>query len=246
MISSGLARRRDDAPVTVASFPTPYEAELARAALESHGLTALVGTDHGQYVSAAPWVRLQVPRSDAAFATSILDEGPPGATSAMEEAEDDMRPLRLRRRFVVARWFLYSGAAMCLVTGSKLTMPLFFVLLGLAIWSRTQPRYAFGAALVIQAALTVATISTRGIVGLGMVIPLIAFQFAWMSASPKHARRLQASPLPAAPGVEIGEVWMMGGADREPVERPLWWVRSLTVLVAVLIFLSFFYWSLTS
>ena len=241
MSSSGLTRRDDDAPVTIATFPTPFEAELARVALESQGMTAVVGSDHGQYLSAAPWVRLQVSRRDRARATSILDEGPPGGTIATD-AKDDMRPLRLRRRFVIARWFLYAGAAMWLVAGGKL-LPLFVVPLGLAVWSRSQPRYAFGVALGIQTAITVGTISILGSLGLTTVIPLIAFQFAWMSASPRHVDKMQASPLPETPNMVVGEAWRTGGAEREPAEQSLWWVRTLTILVAILIFLAFFYQS---
>ena len=241
MSSSGLARREDDAPVTIAAFPTPFEAELARVALESQGMTAFVVSDHGQYLSAAPWVRLQVPRRDRAFATSILDKGPPGVTSA-KDPKDDMGSLRLRRRVVVARWFLYAAAAWWLLAGGVL-LPLFVVPLGLAVWSRSQPRYAFGVALGIQTAITVGTILTLGILGLATVIPLIAFQFAWMSASPRYVERLQASPLPDTPSIAVGEAWKTGAAEREPAEQPLWWVRTLTILVAALIFLLFFYQS---
>lgn len=241
MSSSGLARREDDAPVTIATFPTPFEAELARVALESQGMSAIVGSDHGQYLSAAPWVQLQVSRRDRALATSILDKGPPGGTSATD-AKDDMCSLRLRRRFVIARWFLYAAAALWFVAGGLL-LPLFVVPLGLAIWSRSQPRYAFGVALVIQTAITLGTISTLGIVGLTTVIPLVAFQFAWMSASPRYVERLQASLLPGTPSIVVGEAWKTGGAEREPAEQPFWWVRTLTILVATLIFLSFFYQS---
>ncbi|NIM00672.1 MAG: hypothetical protein GTO30_16350 [Acidobacteria bacterium] len=240
MNSNGLTRREDDAPVTVATFPTPFEAELARVTLESQGMTAVVGSDHGQYLSAAPWVRLQVPRRDHALATTILNEGPLGGTR-VADARDDMRSLRLRRRFVIARWFLYASAAAWFAVGVFVLLPLFVVPLALAIWSRSQPRYAFGVAMVLQMVIAAAAISTSGVWGLTMVIPLIAFQFAWMSASPRYVEQLQASPLPETPSVAVGEAWKDGAADREPVEQSIWWVRTVTLLVATLIFLAFFY-----
>src|SRR3972149_236080 len=56
---------RDDNPlVTIASFTNPYQAHLARAALASHGIEAFVQHDHGQYVTMAMWVQLQVARRD--------------------------------------------------------------------------------------------------------------------------------------------------------------------------------------
>jgi hypothetical protein len=231
MSSPDLTPRDNDAPVTVASFTTPFDAELARAALESHGVHAVVGSDHGQYLTA--W----------SFANQILNEGPPVATTA-SDAPDDMGSLRLRRRFVLARWFLYASSAALLFSRVPWLLPLFVVPLGLAIWSRTQPRYAFGVALGIQTAITVGSISILGLVGLPTVIPLIALQYAWLSTSPKYVEELQASPLPNSPSIEVGEAWKAGASQREPIEHPIWWVRSLAILIAAVIFLSFFVWSL--
>ena len=62
-----------------------------------------------------------------------------------------------------------------------------------------------------------------------------------MSASPRYVEQLQASPLPETPSVAVGEAWKTGAADREPAEQSIWWVRTVTLLVAMLIFLAFFY-----
>src|SRR5262245_29303019 len=119
-----------DGEVTIATFPNPYEAELAHAALESEGIPAIVRHDHGQYFSAGAWVHLQVARSASEHATRLLEQGPLSGTARADEAAasdatqlpDDMEPLRASRRILLARWFLFGGALMCLF--SVLLLPL--------------------------------------------------------------------------------------------------------------------------
>ena len=116
-----------DAPVTVASYATPPEAELARALLASEEIAAFLLHDHGQYVSGASWVQLQVARRDRELATKLLEDGPLPAHGALrvggEDERDDMRSMRLRRRFVIARWFLYAVGLGEVVLGVGLLVP---------------------------------------------------------------------------------------------------------------------------
>ena len=75
----------------------------------------------------------------------------------------------------MARWFLYASAVALLLTGSVVPNPLFVVPLGLALWSKSNPRFAFGTAMVIQGAVSFGLIATLGIGGLTSAIPLIAY-----------------------------------------------------------------------
>jgi hypothetical protein len=216
-----------DAPVTVATFPNPYEAAMARAALESQGVKSVVGADHGQYLSAASWVQLQVARRDTDLAAMFLEDGPWHPSKNTLDTPDDMRALRLSRRFRLARWFLYAQVGFA--AWSTLPLPIFLVPLCLALWSRSDPRRAFGLAFGVQAVVAFVSISTMGTVGLMNLIPLLALHVAWRSAEPTPPEQLVASPIPASPAIGIGEAWKAGAAGREPPERPIWAVPVLRV-----------------
>jgi len=97
----------------------------------------------------------------------------------------------------------------------------------------TEPRRAFGVAFVLQAFMSFVAISTTGIIGLLSLIPLLAFQVAWMSAGSKPPEHLLASPLPEMRVVDIGEEWKAGAEDREPPERPIWVVPILGLVLVV-------------
>lgn len=65
-------------PVTIRTYQIEYEAEIARAVLEAHGIEALVMADNagGMLPMLQPHfrIRLVVRGSDAAEAREILDE----------------------------------------------------------------------------------------------------------------------------------------------------------------------------
>jgi hypothetical protein len=229
---SAASSPSDDAPVTIATFPNPHEAEMARAALEAQGLVAIINNDHGQYPTAGSWVHLQVARHDGSSATSLLEQGPSHASEAADEA-DDMRPLRQRRRFILARWFLYASAVWLLLFG--VLLPLSVVAFGLALWSRRNPGAAFGVACGLQTVVVFVSIATSGALGLGSLIPLFAFYFAWASASPEPAEWLVASPLPGTFSVDIGNSWKAVEARGEPMERPTWVLRFLCLFLLGLV-----------
>jgi hypothetical protein len=230
--------RDEDAPVTIATYPNPHEAYLDRAALESLGVAALVQSDHGQYSSIASWVQLQVARRDRELACEVLDRGPLLTSEAelapASDATDDLRPARLKRRFVLARWFLFASA-MGLCLASWITAPLILLPLGLALWSKKQPRYAFGTAYFIQIAFLFVSIALGGISGLMALIPLAAYYWAWIGAAPDPPDELLASPYPKTREIEIGQAWKDDGANREPAEHPLWMLQDLGVFALILL-----------
>jgi hypothetical protein len=225
----------DDVPVTIATFPNPFEAELARAALDSQGIPAIVNHDHGQYVSAGSWVQVQVARGQSELAASLLESGPLHGSEGTVEP-DDMGQLRVQRRFTLARWLLYAGAVQFLLTG--LLLPLSLVALGLAAWSLRNPRRAFGIAFALQAVVVLVAVAASGPTGLVFLIPLVAFYFAWASAAPTPEPSLAASSPPRMRSIDIGDAWRAEDVPVEPIERPIWILRDLGVflLAALVIF----------
>jgi hypothetical protein len=155
---------------------------------------------------------------------TLLERGPAQAITSADEP-DDMPPLRLRRRFTLARWFLYREALFYLLTG--LLLPLVLVPLGLALWSRRNPRRAFGLAILQQIFVVFVTTAAFGLFGLNALIPLLAFHFAWVGAAPEPPKQLAASLFPSTPSILIGESWRAGGEHREPVEQSIWIFRPL-------------------
>jgi hypothetical protein len=234
-----LAQPQDeDTPVTIATYPNPHDAHLGRIALESQGIPAFVQSDHGQYASIASWVQLQVAIRDREFASEILEQGPFSMSEAesatSEDAPDDMRPVRLKRHFVLARWFLYASALTLLLT-FWISGPLFLIPFGLALWSKKHPRHAFGSAYFLQILVLFLSISTSGLFGLTALIPLVAYYWAWTGAKTDPPEQLLASPFPKSPAIEIGQAWEGGDASREPTETPLWWVRGLGLFAFVVV-----------
>ena len=227
-----------DAPVTIATYPNPHEAYLGRAALESQGISAIVNNDHGQYVSIASWVQLQVSLRDREFACEVLEQGPFRTSEAESvlaaNAFDDMRPVRLKRRFILARWFLYASALTLLLAGG-ITGPLFLVPLGLALWSKKHPRHAFGSAYFLQILVLFFSIAFMGHSGLMALIPLVAFYWAWKGARPDPPELLLASPLPRTRMVDVGQAWKDGDSNREPTGSPSWILRDACVFALVLL-----------
>jgi len=221
-----------DVAVTIATFPNPHEAEMARATLESQGLIGIVNNDHGQYATARSWVHLQVARYASSEAFLSLEQGPLHASEVADDA-DDMRPLRQRRRFIVARWFLYAGAVSLLLSG--VLMPLSVVAFALALWSRQNPRTAFGAACVLQILVVLVSLATTGPSGLISLIPLFAFYIAWAFAAPEPPERLVTSPVSSTCWVAIGDSWKTAGTSSEPTERPTWVLRVLGALLLVIV-----------
>lgn len=223
----------EDTPVTIATFSNQHEAHLARAALESHGIEAFVQHDHSQYTTAAPWLHLQVARRDSILAATVLERGPvqtaepPGTPAA--DRTDDLRALRLQRRLMLGRWILYAQAVSALPL-LLILVPLFVVPAGLALWSRLDPRRAFAVALGLQTVVGLVAVATLGPVGMGLLIPLLAFYFAWEAAAPNPPESLLEGP--ATPTIDIGDAWQVPIA--EPPERPIGLARPLAV-VAVLV-----------
>jgi len=231
----GIPSTDDDAPVRVATFPNPYEAELARLALASQRIDSVLHHDHGQYSTAASWVQLAVARRDRELAEELLERGPLGA-AAGEAEPDDMGPMRLERRFAISRWFLYWGTLNLVLTG--LLLPLSVIPLVLAVGSRHNPRLAFGSAFLAQVPACIVAFATSGLLGLGTLIPLLAFYFGWSAAAPEPPERLWASPLPRMPSVAIGDAWQTEPVSLEPGESPLWMLHVWGVFLLVVIALS--------
>jgi hypothetical protein len=232
--------------VAIASFSTPQEAHVARASLGSHGIEAVVDQDHTPFVGAASWVQLRVKPEDAALAKQILEEGPideedgiagtDGDEASTVVPADDMRPSRLSRRMLLARWFLYAQAIAILFTGFSfpIAFPLALVPLGLALWSKREPRPAFTAALVLQTLATLVSVAVSGPTGLIALIPNLAVYFAWMAAGEEPPDHLLATP-DATRSVEdeIGEAWKEAGAPREVTSGlTVRWKRTLWVALA--------------
>jgi len=228
----------EDAPVTIATYPNPHDAHLGRIALESQGVPAFVHSDHGQYVSIGSWVQLQVALQDREFARAILEQGPfnmsEAESTASEDAPDDMRPVRLKRHFVLARWFLYAFALTLFLT-FWISGPLFLVPLGLALWSKKHPRHAFGSAYFLQIVVLFLSIAISGLYGLLALIPLVAYYWAWTGAKTDPPEQLLASPFPKTRAVDIGQAWKGGDASREPAETPTWMVRGLGLFAFVVL-----------
>ena len=225
-------------PVTIATFPNPSEAELARAALASQGIEAFVHCDHGQYNTASSWVQLQVARQAHDAATAVLEQDPQllagPLTTPAADRPDDMQSLRLQRRFTLARWFL-GVQAFGLFWMGFLFGPLFMIPAGLALWSLYRPRVAFGVALVPQTAILIVSIVTSGPSGLVSLIPLLAVYFAWMGAVPEPPEQLLTTPYPVTPSVDIGDAWNVPAVDVP--EQPTRVGRKLAIVLAVLIML---------
>ncbi len=237
-----------DAPVTVATFPSPHEAYLALAALESHGIDGIVNQDHVQYTSAGSWVFLQVARQDLELAERVLETGPvpteESAPAAVAESVDDMGRLRLERRIRLARWFLYIGVFGILGRfilpgffglGFGLVVPLLY--LGLAIASHLHPRGAFGVAFAVQSVVTIVSVALAGFVMLLQLVPLLAFYFAWRAATPSPPDELRSSMVrPGVGSVDIGDAW-----QQPPVQetiRRIPWARVLGIAAVGIVILA--------
>ena len=245
-----------DALQAIAKFSTPHEAHIARASLASHGITAVVDQDHTPYISASSWVQLRVAPTDAELAREVLEQGPvqnadestqPDSAgpsiAAAPAVVDDMRPSRLSRRMLLARWFLYAEAIVALLAGLHyLAGPIVAIVpFGLALWSKRQPRPAFSAALGFQTLATLVSVATTGLAGLGALIPNLAVYFAWLAAGEKPPDHILAEPE-ATRSVEgeIGEAWKDEGAPPEVTSGPsIRWKRILGVaLVAVAVLVA--------
>jgi preprotein translocase subunit SecD len=93
----------------VARFPNAQDAHLARAHLGSHGIGAVVQHDHAPYVTAAPWVLVQVAQRDRDLAITVLDRGPVWTARAVDigeqwnvpAVEPQERSIRLARGLAV-------------------------------------------------------------------------------------------------------------------------------------------------
>jgi hypothetical protein len=214
----------------VARFSLPHEAHVARAALASHGIAAVVDHDHGPFPSAASWVYVRVAQTDVERARSVLERGPvvgsegghgiESRSSAVEvepAPDDDMRPMRLSRRILLARWFLY-GQAVSGVVAVPLTLrsprvSLGFLLMAigslvLALWSHHSPRTAFGVAVVFEVLLVAGTVAVRGPVGSLGLIAVLAVYFAWLAAGQDPPELLQARPKTTrSVEADIGDAW---------------------------------------
>jgi hypothetical protein len=246
----------EESLVTVATFSTPHEAHIARAALASHGIEGVVHHDHNPYPSASSWVQLQVAKPDADAASEVLERGPVQETTADDATAtemraaagapvDDMRPARLRRRFTLARWFLYLQTIPLLLWAVVLLeTPVFSVLaflggslsLGTALWSKRQPRVAFGIALGFQTIVTIVAIAEAGLLGLQAVVAHLAILHAWWAAAPEPPEPLQTSLLRRdGPDVEIGDAWMASALPQESPGKPIRWARVLLVSLVVLV-----------
>jgi len=214
----------------VAKFSSAHEAHMARAALESHGIEAIVDQDHSPLISMVPWVQLRVPRSAVELTRRVLERGPlrdddasvgradAPAPPEMESAlVDDMRPLRLSRRFLLARWFLYGEAVSGFLAGfALLGTPILSLAswaagtfaLVLALWSWRRPRDAFAVGVGFQTLLTVLAIVTNGLNGLIALIPNLALYFAWAAAGDHPPEILQVTPEPTrSADTDIGDAW---------------------------------------
>ena len=219
----------DHDPVTIARFFSPHDAHLARIALESHGVEGWVHFECCQYCSTIPWIHLQTERQDAAVAIDVLERGPvitedrteaaiapPAREGSPEplatEAGDDLAPLRLERRFGIARWFLWVQAVGALPWVLVL-VPVFVVPAGLALWSKTRPRPAFAVALGVQVVFLFVLMAATGPIGIGALGAVLAVYFAWIASRPDPPTYLLASPYAAIPSVPIGDAW-----DVPPVE----------------------------
>ena len=113
-------------------------------------------------------------------------------------------------------------------------IPLSVVALGLALWSRQNPRAAFGVASGLQIVVVFVAIATSGLAGMGSLIPMFAFHFAWASATPEPPERLVASPVSSKPWVAIGDSWKTAEATSEPTEPPTWVLHVLGVCLLAL------------
>jgi hypothetical protein len=110
--------------VTIATFGTPFEAEIARGHLESEGVKAQVAdgdlvTANWMYSAAVGGVKVLVPESQASRARGILDEpvedddydGPTVAESLSRRALTSsvmglaFPPLYLYALYLIARYF---------------------------------------------------------------------------------------------------------------------------------------------
>jgi len=227
--------------VTVATFSTPHEAHIARAALASHGIEGLVHQDHTPYLTSLPWVQLQVALRDAGLANEILERGPvhestadgtagPETQPTADDRIDDMRPARLRRRFALARWFLYAQALGGVMwVGGLFETPVLSLLAVLgagiafftALHSKRQPRAAFAVALGLQTVMLGFTVALKGPFGLTALIPFLAVFNAWAAAAPEPPERLQESQLKlASPDVFIGDAWKETVAPDDTPGKP--------------------------
>jgi len=234
MTSTSDRATSDDAPVAVATFFSPHDAEMARVLLASERITSIVLYSHCQYATALPWVRLDVARYDYDRAAVLLERGPAHATEIPDE-EDDMVALRRERRFSITRWFLYRTALECVMF--VILIPLAVVPLGLARWSRKSPRRAFRLATILHLPVLVFSVAAFGPAGVVALIRQLAFYFAWMSAVPGTAEHAASGPLPRTPSVPIGHSWKAGAERREPPDHEIWIFRPIGVfllLVSVL------------
>jgi len=249
--------------LSIAKFTSPHEAHLARNALASHGIEAVVDQDHTPYVSVSSWVQLHVAQSDAELARQVLEQGPvldgeEGAeaddAAPLTETEpamvDDMRSSRLSRRMVLARWFLYLqafGAFLWSFTifGIPLLGLLYLigaiVALGVALWSRQQPRPAFAVGLGFQTVVTIIAIARAGPLGLVAVVPHLAVYFAWAAAGKHPPEHLQAKPeAKRSAEMDIGEAWKeVAGPPELAPGLSFRWKRILAfVLVAAVVLVA--------
>jgi hypothetical protein len=222
----------EDAPVAVAWFFSPHDAEMARVALASEGIASVVLYSHCQYTTALPWVRLDVTRHDHDRAATLLERGPTHATEIADES-DDMCPLRRERRLAIGRWFLYRLALNCVMF--FILMPLAVVPLGLARWSKESARRAFCLAAILHLPVIVASIAASGPTGSVALIPQLAFYFAWMSAVPGTAEYVAESFLPRTPTISIGDSWKAGAEGREPPEHEIWIFRPIGVFLLLVV-----------
>ena len=106
--------RRDDpgaTPVTIARFTNDFSAHVARAHLESAGLTAAVLFDHFPYRTAIDWVHLSVRADQAAEAIEFLETCDLSETPV--PVED--RLAHLEHRILIGRWFAFSQGLVPLI-----------------------------------------------------------------------------------------------------------------------------------
>jgi hypothetical protein len=215
---------------------------MASAALASHGVESVVQHDHGQYATMGSWVHVQVARRDRDLATTVLESGPTRETDSVggpaespeapaSDRTDDMRELRLQRRLTLGRWILYAGAVGALPFLFLFFMPLFVVPLGLALWSRADPRRAFAVAFGIQTIVVFVAVAKSGPTGMVTLFPLLAFYYAFMAAAPNPPEALVAGPV--SPTIDIGEAWQVPIVV--PSEGPIRLARPLALAAALVV-----------
>jgi hypothetical protein len=195
-VPESLARRHafQDPVLLVDLAQVGDEAEAARirSRLEEAGIPFFLNQRYSPYeigVGDLGQVRWYVDRRDLERARAAIRAPAP---EGRDEEDVDGRQWRAGRRYRIARWFLFAQAVGGGLVALNLTRPFLAVWgllvaaasLGIAVWSRRQPRRAFGAALGLNAVLALVTAATRGVVGLVGLIPLLAVYFAWNAAGP--------------------------------------------------------------